>query len=59
MAVCDGKAESVRGLATTCMSTIQPVPKGMGVCVCLCVGKGVGRCSRRWEGCKGGECMVS
>jgi hypothetical protein len=26
---------------------------------CQCVGMGVGRCLRRWEGCKGGGCMVS
>jgi hypothetical protein len=24
----------------------------------MCVGLRVGRCLRRWEGCKGGGCMV-
>jgi hypothetical protein len=30
MAVCEGKAESARGLATRYMSTIQRVPNGLG-----------------------------
>jgi hypothetical protein len=58
MAVCEGRAESVRGLATRYMSAIHRVSNGVGVGV-LCAGPGVGRCLRRWKGCKGGGCMGS
>ena len=40
MAVCEGKAESARGLATRYMSTIQRVPKGVGVGVPVCLSGG-------------------